>query len=56
MSNYEEGFDTGWEAMRTRALELIGGWLTNSNAQRSEDAMNVLNALAGDVMIAKVKK
>jgi hypothetical protein len=46
-------FDKGVETMRAYVLGLIRGWMTNSNAQQSEAAMNVLNALAGDVQIAK---
>ena len=47
-------FQQGVEAMRAKCLELIKDWLTNSNAQQSEAAMNVLNALAGDIQMAKV--
>jgi hypothetical protein len=49
-------FNEGVEAMRAKAQDLIKGWMTNSNATRSEDAMLVLGALAGDIMIATVQE
>ena len=49
-------FEQGAEAMRARVLELIRGWLTDSNASNLPHVPNVLNALAGDVMIAKVER
>lgn len=39
------------EQMRTRVLERIQGWLTNSNAKDNEQCVLLLNALAGDVQI-----
>lgn len=44
------------EQMRTRVLELIQGWLTNSNAKDNEQCVNLLGALAGDVSIITIPR